>query len=299
MKKRKFTLVLGLLAACASVFAQDYSFKVLAAKGSNEIKSGGAWQPLKTGASLRQGDEIKVGENSYIGLVSVKGKPKELKEAKVYKVEDLEKEIGQGQSVLNKYTDFILSSNSAEAKKNRLSATGAVHRAVEAAPIQVLLPENQHSGIFSNVAVINWESTKVAGPYVVTVRNMFDDELGKIETPENSLQIDLNDPRFAAENALLIEVSSKADAKLASKQHLIKKLTPEEQEKVKASLTEIMGDVAEQNALNKFILAGFFEQHDLFIDAIAAYEEAIRLAPDVPSYQEGYEEFLLRHGLKK
>jgi hypothetical protein len=299
MKTRKFTLILGLLAASASVFAQDYAFKVLAAKGSNEVKSGGAWQPLKTGASLKKDDEIKVGENSYIGLVHIKGKPKELKIANVYKVSDLEKEIGAGQSVLNKYTDFILSSNSAEAKKNRLSATGAVHRAVEAAPIQVMLPENQHSGIFSNIAVINWESTKVTGPYVVTLRNMFDDELGKIETPETSVQVDLSDAKYASENAILIEVSSKADSKQASKQHLIKKLTPAEQEKIKTSLTEIMGDVSEANALNKFILAGFFEQNDLFIDAIAAYEEAVKLAPDVPSYKEAYDEFLLRHGLKK
>jgi cytochrome c-type biogenesis protein CcmH/NrfG len=37
----------------------------------------------------------------------------------------------------------------------------------------------------------------------------------------------------------------------------------------------------------------------LFIDAISAYEEAIKLAPDVPYYKEAYEEFLLRHGLKK
>jgi cytochrome c-type biogenesis protein CcmH/NrfG len=60
-----------------------------------------------------------------------------------------------------------------------------------------------------------------------------------------------------------------------------------------------MGEVSEQNALNKYIMAGFYEEHNLFIDAIAAYEEAIKLAPDVPTYQEGYEEFLLRHGLKQ
>lgn len=300
MKTLKYALIAGFLMLGTCVLAQkDYTFKVLAAKGSNEIKSGGAWAPLKTGASLKQDDEVKLGENSYVGLVHVSGKPVEVKLAGVHKVSELANKVGASTSVLNKYTDFILSSNSAEAKKNRLSATGAVHRAVEAAPIQLMLPENQHSGIYNNVAVINWESTKVAGPYVVTLRNMFDDELARFETPENTLQIDLNDPKFATENAILIEVSSKEDAKQASKQHLIKKLTPAEQEKVKVSLSEIMGDVAEENALNKFILAGFFEQQNLFIDAIAAYEESIRLAPDVDSYKEGYEEFLLRHGLKK
>lgn len=300
MKTYKLSLILGLLALHSVVFAQkDYSFKVLANKGTNEIKSGDTWQPLRTGASLKSTDEIKLGDNSYIGLVHSSGKPKEIKVAGNYAVAKLEEQMGGGTSVLNKYTDFILSSNSAEAKKNRLSATGAVHRDVEAAAIKLMLPENQHSGIFNNMAVINWEGEKVPGPYVITLRNMFDDELAKLETPETSIEIDLTDPKYASENAILIEVSSKADPKQTSKQHLIKKLTPADQEKVKVSLGEIMGEVSEQTALNKFILAGFYEAHNLFIDAIAAYEEAIKLDPETPSYKEAYEEFLLRHGLKK
>jgi len=34
------------------------------------------------------------------------------------------------------------------------------------------------------------------------------------------------------------------------------------------------------------------------IDAISAYEEAIKLAPDVPFFRENYDEFLLRHNIK-
>jgi len=298
MKIKNLALFFGLLAVSYSVMAQDYAFKVLANKGANEIKSAGAWVPLKTGASLKKEDEVKLADNAYIGLVHLSGKPMELKQAGSYKVSDLESKVGGGSSVLNKYTDFILSSNSAEAKKNRLSATGAVHRG-ETYAIQLMLPENQHSGIYNNVAIINWEGTKVAGPYVVTLRNMFDDELAKIETPETNFQVDLSDPKFAKENAILVEVRSKSDTKQVSKQHLIKRLTPGDEEKIKTSLNEIMGEVAEPTALNKFILAGFYEENNLFIDAIAAYEDAIRLAPDVPSYKDAYEEFLLRHGMKR
>jgi hypothetical protein len=299
MKTRKLTLILSFIVINSFVFGQDYAFKVLANKGTNEIKSGDVWQPLKTGASLKDTDEIKLGDNSYIGLVHSSGKPKEIKTAGNYKVKDLSSQIGTGSSVLNKYTDFILSSNSAEAKKNRLSATGAVHRDVESAAIKLVLPENQHSGIYNNLAVINWDGSKVPGPYVVTLRNMFDDELAKIETPETSIEINLADAKYASENAVLVEVSSKADPKQTSKQHLIKKLTPADQEKVKVSLGEIMPDVAEQTALNKFILAGFYESNNLLIDAISAYEEAIKLDPETPSYKEAYAEFLLRHNLKK
>jgi len=298
MKTRNLTLLALMLLFSTSAFCQTYAFKVLANKGTNEVKSGDTWQPLKTGASLKSGDEVKLADNCYIGLVHVSGKPMELKLAGSYKVNDLAEKMGTGSSVLNKYTDFILSSNSAEGKKNRLSATGAVHRG-ETYAIHLMLPENQHSGIYNNVAVINWEGTKVTGPYIVTLRNMFDDELAKVETAETNYQVDLTDAKFVKENAILVEVKSKSDPKQVSKQHLIKKLTPADEERVKTSLNEIIGEVAERTALNKFILAGFYEENNLFIDAIAAYEDAIKLSPDVPSYKEAYDEFLLRHGMKR
>jgi hypothetical protein len=233
-----------------------------------------------------------------MGLVHATGKPLELKVPGNYKVADLASKISGGKSVINKYTDFILSSNSPEAKKNRLSATGAVDRGDNAA-IQLMLPQNQHSGIYNNLAIISWVGSKVPGPYLITIRNMFDDELAQLATPETSFEIDLSDPKFSKENALLIEVKSKEDPTQVSKQHLIKKLAPAEQESVKKSLNEIMGDVSEETALNKFILAGFYEENNLFIDAISAYEAAIKLAPEVTSYKEAYDDFLIRHGIKK
>ncbi|MCA6432246.1 MAG: hypothetical protein IM574_01445 [Cytophagales bacterium] len=63
-------------------------------------------------------------------------------------------------------------------------------------------------------------------------------------------------------------------------------------------IDEMGSDMKEETALNKFILAGFYEENKLFIDAITAYEQAIKLAPDVPTYREAYEEFLLRNKLK-
>ena len=296
MKTQKLTLLFVLVASFAS--AQDYAFKVLATKGANEVKSGTDWVPLKTGASLRANDELKISENAYVGLVHSKGTPLELKKAGNYPVKKLEDEIKPSTGVLNKYTDFILSSNSAENKKDRLSATGAVDRGENYA-IKLLLPENQYSGIFNNSAIITWDGSKASGPYVVTLKNMFDDELVKFDTPETSFKIDLNDPHYAKENAILVEVRSKADPKQISKQHLIKRLAPAEQATVKKKLEADMSSATEQTALNKYLMAGFYEENKLLIDALSAYKEAIQLAPDVPPYQEALDEFLLRNNMKK
>jgi len=195
---------------------------------------------------------------------------------------------------LNKYTDFILSSNSAEAKKNRLSATGAVHRGLGS--LKVYLPENINADVYSNTVIINWE--KGTGPYVVTLKNMFDDQLGVIETPETSVQINLADAAYVNESAILLEVKSKGDGKTKSEQYLIKKMNPQHVEKIKTEITTEFGPAPEETAVSKYLLAAFFEQRKLYIDAITAYEQAIKIAPDVPSYKEAYEEFLLRNKLK-
>lgn len=299
MKTQKLVLLAAFAAFSYVACAQDYAFKVLANKGDNEIKSGDSWQPLKTGASLKAGDEVKLSDNAYIGLVHNSGKPVELKAAGIHKVSSLESKIGDGSSVLNKYTDFILSSNSAESERNRMNATGAVHRDItSAAPINLLLPDKEHSAVFNETAIISWEAGAVAGPFVVTVMNMFEDVLTKEETPGNSFEIDLRESKYATETAILIEVSLKANPKQISKRHLLKKLSTAEVEKISAALEEMSPQLSERNAMNELFLAGFYEQNELLIDAIYAYQQAIRLQPDVPTFKESYEEFLQRNKLK-
>jgi hypothetical protein len=300
MKIKLLATVLALVFGSSALVAQDYAFRVIANKGAVEYKSGDAWQPVKTGASLQAADEIKLADNAYLGLVHKTGKPMEIRQSGSYKVADLASKVGTGSSVLNKYTDFILSANSAEAKKNRLAATGAVTRATFTPDIKVFLPENQYAGIFNKTVVINWESAKTPGPFVVTIMSMYEDELMKEETPETRYRLDLSNPKIEKESkqALLVIVSSKNDPNIKSGRYLVKNLSDDESAKIKTAWAEISGDVNDETALNKFLQAGFYEEHKLFIDAIASYEDAIRMAPDVDLYKEAYEEFLLRNKLK-
>lgn len=298
MKKGRFLLLVGFFAISNLVLAQDYTFRVLANKGANEIKSGAAWQPVKTGSTLNVSDEIKISENASVGLVHIKGKPLEVKQPGVYKVADLAAKVSSEASVLNKYTDFILSSNSAEAKKNRLSATGAVHRGSKDA-IAPQLPKNEGGEIFGNQLIINWE-TESAGPYIVSILNMFDEVVYKAETAEKSLTVDLSDPKFNDVDALLVDIKSKSTgAKLADDSRpMVKRLSPAKAEKIKAGYAELSKELDATTAFGNLFLAGFYEQNRLIVDAIAAYEKAIALAPEDPTYKEYYLEFLYRNKLK-
>ncbi|HCR55331.1 MAG TPA: hypothetical protein DIW27_13000, partial [Cytophagales bacterium] len=224
MKNSKLILVLGFIFTISGAFGQDYAFKVLANKGTNEVKSGDSWQAIKTGASLNATDEVRLAENAYLGLIHKTGKPIEVKQAGSYKVADLASQVKGGTSVLNKYTDFILSSNSAEAQKNRLSATGAVHRGAKG--LRVYLPDAQFANVLNKRVVIRWEEVKGGSPFVVILKNMFDDEILKKETTEARLEIDLSDPKLANESAILVEIRSLSDPELKTEKNLLIKKLP-------------------------------------------------------------------------
>jgi hypothetical protein len=289
MKNKLLMLSFILLTFFLRTQGQDYDFKVLVTKGKNELKSGGSWEGLKVGANLKKADEIKVGPNSYLGLIHSSGKPLELKEAKTYKVADLK--VSGGPSVLNKYTEFIISSNTK--KGNTLTATGAVHRGPN--NIRIFLPKTDLAYAMGDSITVQWEKEKGGPPYVVTFSTFFGDELLKTETNANSITINLNDKGFASENEFQVHVFSKKDRK-ESEPYTIRKVKKDERARVKPLLTDVLNQTKENTAINKLWQAGFFEQEKLYIDAATAYQKAVKLQP---ALQEQYDEFLIRNGMNE
>lgn len=292
--KRILALVV-LVVAGNIAMAQSYTFKVLANKGDNKVKSGADWTQLKTGSSLNSTDELQVSNGAYLGLVHSSGKTLELKEAGTHKVSDLASRVNTGgSSVASKYADFVLSKMSAEGKKNRLSATGAVHRGSNDA-ITIFMPSSV--GVYNDKAIVRWDSLDNDKAYTVTLKNMFDDVLLSIETTDPNIELDLTDELVAKENVILLSVASTTDESVKSGTYAIKKLPTADSEKVKASLNELMSDVNQESALNNYILAGFYEENNLLVDAMTSYEQAMTLAPEVDSYKEAYWDFIYRNRL--
>lgn len=297
MKSGRLALFIASIVAVGHLNAQDYAFKVLVNKGKNELKSGATWQQIKVGSSLQSHDELKVAENSYLGLVHVSGKPLELKQSGSYKVMDLAAKVNTGNNVLNKYTDFILSTNTGP--KNNLAATGAVDRGL--GNLQVHLPQQaQHAAIYGNIVTVAWdEPEKPSKPYIVTFNSMFGDELSRVETNDHHVIVNLNDKNFANEDNIIVKVVSKSDPSRESIDYTLKKLSKADKDRFKTVLNEVSSETAEQNAMNKLFLAGVYEQNGLLIDATGYWIEAIKLAPDVPDFKDDYEAFLIRNNIKK
>lgn len=295
--KARLIIVLLALSVCAHLQAQTtYAFKVLVSKGKTEIKAANVWQGIKVGSSLKPTDEVKIGENAYLGLIHANGKPLEIREAGSFKVSELVSRLGAGSSVLNKYTDFILSSE--QDKKNRLSATGAVHRGTKDVII-VYLSSAERAELYGDKLAIQWSSDEVQGPYEVVFTTLLEDELDRFETNENQLIVPMNQGNLRDEYEIQVKVVSKGNPGKGSKDYVIKRLRPADREKFTKVMDEIRGAVADQTALSKYYLAGIYEENFLLNDALTAYQEAILLAPDVTLYQDAYKEFLVRLGFEK
>lgn len=294
MKTVNNLLLLSLILGVNIGFGQDYVFRVVVNQGKNEVRSDGNWTPITVGAELKSADELRIAENAYLGLIHINGKPLEMKESGRYTVANLSARVGTGSSsVLNKYTEFIITAN--KQKTNKLSATGAVHRGVE--KIGVHLPSSA-AYVFGDTVAISWDKEEaIPGPYVVTFTNIWGDVLHEIETAGNSIFVNLNDKALAKESDVIVEVRSTMVDK-ASDPFFLRKFSRGDSERVSADYDEISPAVSENTVLNRIIKAAFFEQKKLLVDAATAFRQAIELQPDFPALLQDYENFLLRNGLK-
>ena len=290
MKTVRFISLAVLLMTATLLHAQSFAFKVLASKGSTEVKSGEAWEPLKVGAQLKAADEIKIPANGYLGLMHASGKPLQVKEPGSHKVVDLASQVGKGSSALNKYTDFILSSN--QEKQNKLAATGAVHRGVKK-DIMLCLPSDPSKAEVAGDRFLALWTSDGSPNYKVVVMDLGEDVLATYEVTEPFVVIEFKD-KLAGAPQILVQVTS-AEGNVSEK-YTVKRLTGHKKNKIIGDVEELLQST-QPTGIDKFVQASYFESHLMIVDALTAYKDAAALEPDV--YQEEYERFLVRFGFKK
>jgi hypothetical protein len=296
--KIRLIFALAFLLVNQWLLAQTHTFKVLVSKGKTEIKNENNWQLIKVGASLKSTDEVKIGENAYLGLIHISGKPLEVREARTYKVSELISKVTPGTSVINKYTDFILSSE--QQKKNRLSATGAVHRGplVPKDVILAFLPESDLSKVYGDQVTIAWSTENVKGPYQVIFSNLMEEDVARVDVTESFVTISLNDDKFKREPQVMVRITAKDKPGSGSKNYIIKRLPKDDRAKIDSLMSQLDPSMDRSLAVTQYVLAGFYEENLLLVDALTAYREAYMKAPDVELYKVAYDEFLKRMEFK-
>ncbi|MFT6035149.1 MAG: hypothetical protein ACI9XJ_000719 [Marivirga sp.] len=303
-----FAVALLLISYAAS--AQSYVFKVLANKGSNSYKSSGAeWSPLKTGQSLNEGDELKLSEEAYLGLMHSSGKTLEVKTEGMHKVSTLASSLkSKNSSVASKYADFVINKmsddGSASDYRKSLGATGAVDRALSSGAM-IKIMAHSSSDIINDQVVIRWnvpeqEGEKEEITFQLVFSNLFDDVIKKEETSKTAYMLDMSaEPFVSLDNKFVkVKVIVKGND-LSSDEYAITTKPDDESVEIKKTLSQLRGEVEESTALDNIVLAAFYEEHDLLLDALTAYEKAIAIAPDVDIYERAYADFLIRNNFSK
>ena len=306
MKLILTVITLTLFSLADTLQAQDYVFKVLANKGGNSVKvadDASNWEPVRTGAVLNGNDELRISENSYIGLVHASGKTIELKDEGSYFVKELAANLGNTRSsVASKYANFVInkmtSDDDEDINRNHrkyLTVTGAVERSVFDAPIALKMPSSVE--VLNEQALIRWDPVSDAKTYIFTVKNMYDEVVDTQETSNSFIKLDLAQKPFATEELLIVNVKVKDNDKMFSGNYGIKRLSGVDANPILKELKQLEGSLAEESSLNKLILATFFEENNLIIDAMMNYELAMELSPEVEQFRIAYDLFTKRNDI--
>ncbi len=278
-------------------FSQNYVFRVMVNKGSNQFKkeSGAKWQPVKKGVSFNTGDWIRIAEDAYLGLVHNSGKTTALKNPGVFEISKLATTIGlQKKGIASKYTEFVF--NTIEKKPAVPDNDEVLVTRGDVKKIRLLLPSNAKA--LNRKIILQWTPIADENTYMVTVMGIFEDVLLQEETNANSFMLDLDLAALNQENTLIIRVSLKENTKVHSGEHVISTLSDKEITVLNTELLPLLQEINEESSLDQIILAGFYEQQDLLIDASYCYRQAIRLSPEVEDFKVLYAAFIARNKLK-
>ena len=305
MKNILSVSIITLLLLSNSAIGQGYVFRVLANRGANQVQANdGTTKPLKTGATLNAGESIIAGNGAYIGLMHKTGRTIEVRTAGTTKINDLEKKIAASKSsVANRYAQFVMNKmNEGDGDVNKnyrknLKATGAVERATNNASIKVMLPSS--IDVLNANAIIRWAGGEEGTNYIVSVKNIFDEEIFTAETNKNSVNINFDDENLKNERLVILNVRSKDNDDMKSSDYGIKRMSAEDAKSINESLEMLKAEVSDDSPLNKLIYASFYEENNLILDALTKYEEAVQLSPDVEDFKLIYDDFLIKNGLIK
>jgi predicted secreted protein len=301
---KNFIFIFSLLLT-TTVFAQGYTFRVLANKGQNQVKKdGGSSVALKTGATLNAKDQLVAGSGAYIGLMHKTGKTIEVREPGTYTMASLEEKVAaKNVNVASKYAQFIASKMNDDGSVNplnRMAATGAVSRAVGGA-LPVFVPQGSIE-ILSDNAVIRWkapEGAEEGAEYGIKIENIFDEVIYTDATTDMFINLDFN--QIENETGLyLVTISTKVDGESVESERIgIKRVDADERGDLVANYEALKDEVSEETPLDKLVYASFFEENGMVLDALTKYEEAIQMSPEVEDFKALYDAFLIGYNLKE
>jgi len=295
MKSLLFCIILSLSYFSLPGQNNNYSFNVLAHDGSVFYRTAEEkdWHPIEIGLKLTEEHLVKIEKEGYLGLVHRSGKTLSYSKSGTYEISRLHQRMrGSTSEVAEKYANAYV--NSITDPENTAKETT---RSVENRQLKMFLPNSVD--VYSPEVVLRWiDQEQIPDDYEVVFKNMFDEVLMVEDATDTKLWLDFNQDPIASERLLIVSVQKKNQKDIQSSSYGIKHMTPDESELIEQELQELkLVFAGEESALDKLILASFYEQNNLLADALTCYEYAVELSPEVEAFQAAYDQFIFRNGL--
>jgi hypothetical protein len=296
--KRSIVTFLVFAGLVTSVLAQDRFFSVVISRGSNMLVRGVAHEKILMGTVVRESDQVSVDQNGYVALLHPSGGFVELQQAGRYDYRVLESRMqSRKSSVLAKYCNFLIEKiYPVQNDVQHLNVTGAVERGEEQV-IRLHLPNA--SDLYGARAHFSWDRSKSTERYEVTVKNMFDEVIAVREVRTPHLELDFAENVFSGETLFIINVRDVDNPRIRSRDYGIKRLSGMEAEAVRRDLEPVLQTVIEGTALGDLLIASFFEERRLLIDASTCYKKAIDISAFPKNYEQLYAMYLRRNRLNQ
>jgi len=283
--------------SCGNIFPQDVVFTVMSARGTAQCKApSGNWEKIHSGDKIHSGQKVKITAGDYLGLLHVKGKTLELKNAGEYDVTALVKTLAKGDASFNeKFAGYVANEMVNKDKSKKMTMLGAVFRSLGNA-IDIAVPPELTT--ISNDVTFSWYKLATANGYVFRLINSAGMTIYMKDTKDTSVVLGLDDLKLNPNLQYTWIVCSDVNADINSGSHTFA-LVPTAKRKLISDTLEIMKKEMpdESSALNNFLFAKYFASQNINADAITCFEKAYTLSGGADEYAIDYALFLSENGL--
>jgi hypothetical protein len=277
------------------LYAQDYIFRVFGTSGNNLVNVSGKWQPLQVHQLLHQGEVIRVVNQGYVALIHVRGNTMELTSPGDYEVDRLDKKSDpKKESFIAKYVNLLLNNFSGTGNTSATAAhAGAVERGV--AGIKMYIPDTTY--FVGPEVILQWHGIKNATGYKVSIKNIFDDVVEEQTVSVPRVKLDFSQGNLADRSTVFMTIESLGETMTSSAEFGLTRLDKNKTAEINSEMDSLQANLSGNSALDKLVMAAFYEKKGLYLDAMTQYSEAAGLQPGVPEFRDALDRFMERRGI--
>lgn len=161
---------------------------------SEHTHDGGATARLSPLEYLSLGDTIQIVDSGYLVLVHYSGLFLEFKEDTIISVTELSNSIAQQLNINPNKAKSRIDIDLLFSDQGKIQYATGVSSICNPSPMEYVLPINTASEISASNPefCVSWTSNLSTPPYIVQVKNIFDEIIDEIEVKENEINLDLS-----------------------------------------------------------------------------------------------------------